>query len=256
MRVVRITRVAPALLALVFAACTGATKPAAGGRPPAPTPGPELIPTAAPPPLPTPNPRELAGGWGRTVPAGVTWREGLVLGPDGRFGLLGIFSMDGVSWRLEGDTLVLSTDTERYPEPVESRLHVEELTPARLVLTGKDYFAGAWERRDFAAVTGTVSYRPRIALTPEAVVQVELRDVSRQDVEAPLLAKRVIRRPGQAPIAFALDYDPAEIVPDRTYAVSARIADRGQLQFVTDTRVPVITNGAPTAVDIVVVPVR
>jgi putative lipoprotein len=107
-----------------------------------------------------------------------------------------------------------------------------------------------------ATLTGTVTYRQRIALTPEAVLQVELRDVSLQDVEAPLVARSILEKPGQVPIAFTLDYDSAVIDPRHTYAISARITDRGQLQFVTDTRVAVITSGAPTAVEIVVVPVR
>ena len=113
------------------------------------------------------------------------------------------------------------------------------------------------ETRPAASLAGTVTYRQRIALTPEAEVQVELRDVSRQDVEAPLIAKRIIARPGQVPIAFTLDYDPSLIAPGRTYAVSARITDRGQLQFVTDTRVTVLSGaGAAAPVEIVVVPVR
>ena len=113
------------------------------------------------------------------------------------------------------------------------------------------------EARPAASLSGTVTYRQRIALTPEAEVQVELRDVSKQDVEAPLIAKRVIARPGQVPIAFTLDYDPSLVEPGHAYAVSARITDRGQLQFVTDTRVPVLTGAsAGTAVEIVVVPVR
>lgn len=107
-----------------------------------------------------------------------------------------------------------------------------------------------------ATLTGTVTYRQRIALTPEAIVQIELRDVSREDVEAPLVARRILEKPGQVPIAFTLDYDSGAIDPRHTYAISARITDRGQLQFVTDTRLPVITNAAPTAVEIVVVPVK
>jgi putative lipoprotein len=107
-----------------------------------------------------------------------------------------------------------------------------------------------------ATLTGTVTYRQRIALTPEAVVQVELRDVSRQDAEAPLVARRIIEKPGQVPIPFSLDYDAGGLDPRHVYAVSARITDRGQLQFITDTRFPVITSGAPSTADIVVVPVR
>jgi len=105
-------------------------------------------------------------------------------------------------------------------------------------------------------LTGVVTYRQRSALTPEAVVQVDLRDVSRADADAPPLARQIIERPGQVPIAFSLSCAKAAIEPGHAYAVSARITDRGQLQFVTDTRVPVLSGGLPGPIEIVVVPVR
>jgi putative lipoprotein len=107
-----------------------------------------------------------------------------------------------------------------------------------------------------ATLTGTVTYVQRNALTPEAVVQVELRDVSDPQAEPALVAKQVIRKPGQVPIAFSLEYDPAAILPSHRYSVSARISDRGQLQFVTDTEVPVLGSGASAAAEIGVVPVK
>ena len=110
--------------------------------------------------------------------------------------------------------------------------------------------------RAIATITGTVTYRLRIALTPEAIVQVELRDVSHPDAEAPLIAKQVITKPGQVPVAFALDYDPGAIVPGHLYAVSARIQDRGQLAFVTEMPVPVLAAAAADAPEIVVGPLR
>jgi len=107
-----------------------------------------------------------------------------------------------------------------------------------------------------AFLTGTVTYRQRLALTPEAEVQIELRDVSIQDVTSTPIAKQVISTPGQVPIPFSLEYDPARMVPGHAYAISARITDRGQLQFVTDTRVPVLTGATPGPIEILVVPVR
>jgi uncharacterized lipoprotein YbaY len=241
-------------LILPLLACAGGQKPPAVPPPEAPTA--TAVPSPAAAPSAPISAGQLTGGWGRTIRSGVAGREGFLLDADGRFALVGIFSMDGVAWTLEGDTLILSTSTERYPDEQESRLHIDELTPTHLILSGKDYLAGSWQRSDLKNVTGTVTYRQRIALTPEAVVQVELRDVSRQDAEAPLLARRLIRKPGQVPVAFTLDYDPSLIEKGHAYAVSARISDRGQLQFVTDTRVPVLTSTAPTPVEIAVVPVR
>jgi putative lipoprotein len=107
-----------------------------------------------------------------------------------------------------------------------------------------------------AFLTGTVVYRQRTALTPQAEVQIELRDVSIVDTDSVLVAKQVISTPGQVPIPFSLEYDPTRITPGHTYAISARITDRGQLQFLTDTRIPVLTGGAPGPIEILVVPVR
>lgn len=103
---------------------------------------------------------------------------------------------------------------------------------------------------------GTVSYRQRSALTPEAEVQVELRETTGAGAEPVVVAKQIIERPGQVPIAFELPYDPAAIDPTLGYTVSARITDRGQLQFVTESPVPVLTKGAPASVEIVVGPVK
>jgi len=105
-------------------------------------------------------------------------------------------------------------------------------------------------------LTGTVTYVLRTALTPEALLQVELRDASEGSADDPPIARQIVRRPGQVPIAFALEYDPAVILAAHPYAVSARIMDRGQLQFVTEASVAVITRGAPASAEIVVVPVH
>jgi putative lipoprotein len=99
-------------------------------------------------------------------------------------------------------------------------------------------------------VRGTLSYRERMALTEAAVVDVALEDVSRADAPAEIVARQVIRAPGQVPIAFALRYDPAWIDPRHTYAVRARIMDGGQLRFTTTESLPVLTQGHPSELTI------
>jgi putative lipoprotein len=104
-----------------------------------------------------------------------------------------------------------------------------------------------------AQVTGTVTYRERIALPPTAELTVKLADVSRADAPDELIGQQVIRAEGrQVPFAFAIDYDAARIVPAHTYAVQVRIEDRGRLLFISDQVHPVLTRGAPASVDVVV----
>ena len=54
-------------------------------------------------------------------------------------------------------------------------------------------------REPNAAVTGTVTYRERLALTPGATLVVELRDVSYADAHAPLDRSADHHRPRPSP---------------------------------------------------------
>jgi putative lipoprotein len=102
-------------------------------------------------------------------------------------------------------------------------------------------------------VTGTVSYRERLALEPGIVIKVQLADVSRADAMAGVIGEQIITTDGnQVPFRFEIPYDPATIKPQNTYAVSARMEDtNGRVRFVTDQRYAVITRGASTHVDLV-----
>ena len=106
-----------------------------------------------------------------------------------------------------------------------------------------------------ATVTGTVTYRERIALAPNAVVEVKLIDVSRADAPAVTLGEQIIEDPGQVPIAFEIEYDPADIDKKVTYAVQVRIMEGDRLAFINDMRYQVITRDSPTHVDMVLVKV-
>ncbi|HVK42810.1 MAG: hypothetical protein K0Q62_518 [Phenylobacterium sp.] len=104
-----------------------------------------------------------------------------------------------------------------------------------------------------AEVTGSVFYRERIMLAPPGVVTVTLADTSLMDAPATVIATQVIPNVTAPPINFRLAYDPATIIPNHTYSISARIEVDGKLRFITDTHTPVITRGAPTHVEMLAV---
>lgn len=94
------------------------------------------------------------------------------------------------------------------------------------------------------SITGTLTYRERVALTHLAQVEIVLEEVSRLDAAGAVVARKTIADPGQVPIRFELAY-PAEVIdPRSSYALRARISDRGRLMFTTDTPVPVLARGA------------
>jgi putative lipoprotein len=108
-----------------------------------------------------------------------------------------------------------------------------------------------------AEVSGTVTYRERIALPATATVKVQLVDVSRADAPAVVLGEQVIATAGrQVPFSFVIGYDPGRIDPRHTYAVQARIEDSGKLLFISDQHYAVITREAPDRVDITLTAVR
>ena len=94
-------------------------------------------------------------------------------------------------------------------------------------------------------VTGSITYRERIALPPTAQVEITLADVSLADAPARTIAQQAFTADGrQVPFAFSLTVDQRPLDPRHSYAVSARISDAsGRLMFITDTRNSVAFDG-------------
>lgn len=93
-------------------------------------------------------------------------------------------------------------------------------------------------------VKGTASYLQRIALPAGAVFEAHVLDVSRADAPAAIVGSTRTDNPGNPPIAFAIDVDPAKIDQRHRYVVRATIRADGRLMFTTDTAYPVLTQGA------------
>ena len=102
-------------------------------------------------------------------------------------------------------------------------------------------------------VTGSVTYRERIALPPTARVEVRLLDVSLQDVAAKTIAEQSIPVTHQVPIPFELVYDSTVIDERYTYAVRATIYDGDKMLFTTDTHYGVLTRDNGDHVDLVLI---
>ncbi len=147
------------------------------------------------------------------------------------------------SYAFDGETLML------YPVVAPGMMH---FMPVSLPgATG----GGTSEEELSGRLTGTVTYRERIALLPGSVVWVTLQDISRADAPADILATWTLTTSGEnVPIPFELSYDPAQVDLRHRYAVRAEIRDgAGGLLWTSDTTYPVITGGAPgDAVDILV----
>lgn len=80
-------------------------------------------------------------------------------------------------------------------------------------------------------IEGTVIYRERMMLPPEARIEVQFEDISQPDAMAAVLATVQVVPSGGPPYAFAIDYDPQRIDTRRRYALRASIAVGDSLMF-------------------------
>jgi SAM-dependent methyltransferase len=89
-----------------------------------------------------------------------------------------------------------------------------------------------------------VSLPEPAALSPDAVLEVALFDMSRPNPTQRPVAKSIYGDLGEGPIVFAFDYDPTVIDRDHAYVLVARILENGRAVFLTRDQKRVLTQGA------------
>jgi len=95
-------------------------------------------------------------------------------------------------------------------------------------------------------IDGSVNYSERIALPDDAMLTVELLDVSKAGANAVRLARLSLPGGGrQLPLLFELPYYQADIQPSHRYSVRATLTSSGgELLYTTTQHAAVLTQGA------------
>lgn len=107
------------------------------------------------------------------------------------------------------------------------------------------------------SLTGEVDFSAVPSLPPDAILEVTLSDVSRQDAPARVIAADRISPVGTSPATFVLSYEPKDLGKGVDFAVSARIHQGDKLLAISDTRVSVLgRSGNAGPVSVVVTPVQ
>ena len=96
---------------------------------------------------------------------------------------------------------------------------------------------------DATILRGTVNYMARTALPADAVVIVQLADVSRADAPADIIAEDRITGAKGSPVPYRLTFDQDKIDLRHRYALQARILDGDRLLFTTTTHHAVFAGG-------------
>jgi putative lipoprotein len=94
-----------------------------------------------------------------------------------------------------------------------------------------------------STVTGTVGLLKPRQLSPEATMQIQLQDASRDNAQP--LASQTISPVKQMPTPFSFNIDSAKINPADIYVIDVKLVD-GERTFNMPVKAPVITRGAPT----------
>jgi putative lipoprotein len=108
---------------------------------------------------------------------------------------------------------------------------------------------------DTLPVAGTITWASGEPLPADAVISVQLRDVSRADAAAPLVALQEITSATTPPIAFSLQMPATGLDPRASLSIGVRITSGDRLIYISDTVNPVPVTGAVEAVAVRVVPV-
>lgn len=90
---------------------------------------------------------------------------------------------------------------------------------------------------DSPRLHGVVVYRERMALPPDAVLEIQLLDVGRADAPAKVIARYQAPAGPGSPIAFSMPVARARIRTGTTAALRARILVGGQLWFTSTDRI-------------------
>jgi len=218
------------------------------------------------------SPTELVGEWSIQsilgTPASAASQAYLRFAEDGRLsGSTGLNQISG-SWILEANTLTISQlistlkagpadlmDQEQRLLKALSRVRGAQLPPGgSLALVGQDGATLAEGlRRESpaqslqpATLSGTVTYRERMALRAGHRLTVELHDVSRADAPAIVLGRSQAIVDGQPPLAYEISFDPTKIHPRSRYSLRATLHDAdGKLAWTTTQAYLVLRPGAP-----------
>jgi putative lipoprotein len=105
---------------------------------------------------------------------------------------------------------------------------------------------------DMKTIEGSVWYRERMALPPNAEIHIFLEDVARMDVPSQSIATTSLVPEGGPPWDFSLAYDPRKLHDRGRYVLRARIEADGQLLFISTEQIPAFSRDAGSPVEILV----
>lgn len=104
-------------------------------------------------------------------------------------------------------------------------------------------------------VSGTAIFRGRMVPPPDAMLEVAIVDHTSTTEPQTILGSFRSGVTGSVPLPFAVPYDPGRVNPARRYVVRARLMQGAVAAYETAGYEPVLTQGAPYRLDLLLTPV-
>src|SRR5690606_19639559 len=136
---------------------------------------------------------------------------------------------------------------QRDPGPMP--IHFRRGSAAVLLLLTSAACGGLSE----TTLDGTVTYRERMALTPNATIRVALLDETVADRPTVIAETTFTSGTRQVPLAFSLPYNPGSIERGNTYSLLAEIRQDDHLLFMTNEQYQVINNDRTRDIELMLI---
>jgi len=122
------------------------------------------------------------------------------------------------------------------------------LTFVMLLLAASSARTGPFDKdsKGTARVTGVLVFKEKLDFLPGTMIEVTIREEGATPKPEVNLGKQVIRDPRDAPIPFAVEYNPADVKKDTRYTVNARLFTTREMQYSSSPAVPVLTQKNPS----------
>ncbi len=115
--------------------------------------------------------------------------------------------------------------------------------------------SGAEDAAATMEVEGTVTYFQRIAIPQGAMLTIKIIDVTTTDRANAVIAQKTFPITHQVPIAFTVKYDPNKIDSPHKYLLDAVVKLNGRPIWHNANSNPVLTNGNPSEMQVMLAPV-
>lgn len=99
---------------------------------------------------------------------------------------------------------------------------------------------------DMGIINGSLFYRERMMLPPDAMAIITLQEISRADAPAIILSSMAIGEANHTPLSFQIPYIKSDIIKGHRYSLRAYIMSQGELLFSTTSAYPVLRRGQAT----------